>query len=69
MSNINDLTLDAVTIGFLTMGLIAIPLMAAIYRHINASRDAIAREGGYDMNSDEELARMGDRAPNFRYLM
>lgn len=61
--------LDAVTIGFLTIGLIAIPTMAAIYKRINASRDAVAREDGYDKYSGEELARMGDKAPNFRYLM
>jgi len=50
----------AVEIGFLVMGLIMVPVMVMTYQHINASRDLIAREGGCDKYSNEELARMGD---------
>ena len=67
-TNDNGLILDAVAIGFLIMGLIILPPTAMIYRRINVSRDALAREDGYKY-SDEELARMGDRSPDFRYIL
>jgi hypothetical protein len=68
MTNDNGLILDAVAIGFLIMGLIILPSTAMIYRRINASRDALARRDGYKY-SDEERARMGDRSPDFRYIL
>lgn len=59
---------DAVEIGFLCMGLITAPLTVLIYRRINASRDALERQGEYEKYSEDELSKLGDRAPNFRYV-
>lgn len=50
------------------MGLITAPLTVFIYRRINASRDALERQGEYEKYSEDELSKLGDRAPNFRYV-
>lgn len=57
---------------FVGIGLITVPIVVLIYMRINAKRDALAREGGEKgiaSYSNDELRRMGDRAPDFRYTL
>ena len=52
------------------MGLVVLPTLVIIYKRINARREAIMKEAGESGGSqytDEELRRMGDKAPNFCY--
>ena len=64
---------DIAEIGFLSMGLVLVSTTALIYARRNARRDAErheADEGGISVQySEEELKRMGDRAPGFRYTL
>ncbi|KAI0327048.1 MFS general substrate transporter [Cubamyces sp. BRFM 1775] len=59
--------------GMLSMGLIVVPITAVIYARMNARRDAAQHEVEENSPSapytDEELKRMGDRAPGFRYTL
>ncbi|KAI0649699.1 MFS general substrate transporter [Trametes meyenii] len=56
----------AVEIGFVCMGLTLLPIVVATFIRINAKRDARQR----DMEErDEELRRMGNQAPGFRYAI
>jgi len=52
------------------MGFIVLPILVTTYKRINARREVFMREteefGGLQY-TDEELRRMGDRAPDFRY--
>lgn len=52
------------------MGLVVLPILVFTYKRTNVRREAIMKEaeefGGLKYN-DEELRRMGDKAPNFRY--
>jgi hypothetical protein len=48
--------------------------MVITYKRINAQREAIMKEAGLGESgglqyTDEELRRMGDKAPNFRYII
>jgi MFS family permease len=54
-------------IGFVTLGLISVVVLRLNYARINRQRDRDASQGGE--LSDEEIARMGDRAPTFRYTL
>jgi len=61
---------DAIELGLVGMGLIVLPIMVITYKRINARREAImkqAGESGGPQHTDEELRRMGDKAPNFQY--
>lgn len=52
------------------MGLVVLPILVFAYKRINARREAIMKgvgESGGPQYTDEELRRMGDKAPNFRY--
>jgi hypothetical protein len=52
------------------MGLVVLPTLVLTYKRINGRREAImnnAGESGGLKYTDEELRRMGDKAPNFRY--
>jgi len=43
-----------------------------LYRRINAQRDremAEGKEGGINKYTPEELRELGDRAPDFRYIL
>ncbi|CCL99898.1 uncharacterized protein FIBRA_01923 [Fibroporia radiculosa] len=56
---------------FVGIGFISLPLTVLIYKRINASRDITQRElheRGVAY-ADDELRRMGDRAPDFRYTL
>ena len=61
---------DGVELGLIFMGLVVLPIMVITYKRINARREAImkgAGESGGLQYTDEELRRMGDKAPNFLY--
>ena len=62
---------DAIELGLVGLGLVVLPIMVISYKRINARRDAImkeaAGESGGPQHTDEELRRMGDKAPNFQY--
>jgi hypothetical protein len=61
---------DGVELGLVSIGLVMLPIMVFTYKRINSRREAImegAGESGRLQYSDEELRRMGDKAPNFRY--
>ena len=53
------------------MGLIVLPITVIAYKRINARREAIMKEvvgeSGGSRYTDEELRKMGDKAPNFQY--
>jgi hypothetical protein len=52
------------------MGLVVLPALVFTYKRVNARREAImkgAEEFGGSRYTDEELRRMGDKAPDFRY--
>ena len=56
---------------FVGIGLISVAIAVISYKRINARRDARAREnetGGHGYSADE-LRDMGDRAPEFRYIL
>ena len=62
--------MDGVELGLIGMGLVALPILVPTYKRINAQRDALmegAGKSGRRLYTDEELWRMGDKAPNFRY--
>lgn len=63
-------SVDGIELGLIGMGLVAVPTIVFTYNRINTQREAImreARERGLLQYTDEELRRMGDKAPNFRY--
>jgi hypothetical protein len=52
------------------MGLVVLPIITITYKRINARREGImkaAGESGGLQYTDEELRRMGDKSPDFRY--
>ena len=54
------------------MGFVALLILVLTYKRINAQRDLImknAGESGKLQYTDEELRRMGDKAPSFRYAI
>lgn len=54
----------------MVMGLVLLGAIVITYKRINARREAImnaAGEGGGSRYTSEELRRMGDKAPDFRY--
>ncbi|KAI0708311.1 MFS general substrate transporter [Earliella scabrosa] len=57
----------ALELMFVGIGFIVLPITVITYKRINARRDALVREGvSY---TPEQLRRMGDRAPDFRYTL
>lgn len=57
---------------FIGIGYIAIPTLILIYTRINAKRAEIVHqmeEKGEKQYTDQELREMGDRAPDFRYIL
>lgn len=65
--------LDAVELGFVGMGLTLLPIMVFTYMRANAQRDAAQRDmearGVKIEYSTEELRKMGNQAPDFRYTL
>ncbi|CCL99900.1 uncharacterized protein FIBRA_01925 [Fibroporia radiculosa] len=58
----------AIALMFIGIGFIFLPLTVIIYKHINTKRD-IAALNMRKRYTDDELRRMGDRAPDFRYTL
>jgi len=59
-----------IELGLLGMGIIVVLTLVVTYGRINARREAIMKEAGESgglQYTDEELRKMGDKAPNFRY--
>ncbi|OJT03637.1 High-affinity nicotinic acid transporter [Trametes pubescens] len=63
----------AVELGFVGMGLTLLPIMVFTYSRANAQRDAAQRDmevrGVKIEYSTEELRKMGNQAPDFRYTL
>ncbi|KAH9846708.1 MFS general substrate transporter [Lenzites betulinus] len=63
----------AVELGFVSMGLVLLPVMVLTYRRSNARRDARQRDrearGEKVEYTTEELRKMGNQAPDFRYTL
>ncbi|KAM5545341.1 hypothetical protein V8D89_000954, partial [Ganoderma adspersum] len=60
-----------VEIGFVSMGLLLMPVLLYLYTRANVRKEAKLRqldESG-EKYAPEELRRMGDRAPDFRYTL
>ena len=63
--------IDGIELMFVGIGFIALPATVIAYKRINARRDEsvkVANERGLKY-TPEELRRMGDRAPDFRYTL
>ena len=58
---------------FVSIGFIAVPIAIISYIHINRKRDKIQQEalekGEKNKYSNQQLREMGDRAPDFRYVL
>lgn len=55
---------------FVGIGYVCIPIAIITYKRINAQRDAAARVHGEKGGcTDKELRELGDRAPDFRYML
>ena len=56
---------------FVGMGFIVLPATVIAYKRINARREAAVKEANERgvKYTPEELRRMGDRAPDFRYTL
>ncbi|KZT08235.1 MFS general substrate transporter [Laetiporus sulphureus 93-53] len=61
----------ALELMFVGIGYTFLPIAVLAYRHINNKRDANQREMMKKgiVYSDEDMTRMGDRAPDFRYTL
>ena len=63
--------IDGIELMFVGIGFIALPIVVLAYIRINARRDAAVKEAeekGIKL-SPEQLRRLGDRAPDFRYTL
>ena len=62
---------DGIELMFVGIGFIVLPIVVLSYKRINARRDAIMKEANERGTkfTPEELRRLGDRAPDFRYTL
>ena len=62
---------DGLELLFIGIGLILTPAVAFTYMRINKRRDRRVREDEERQikYAPEELRRLGDRAPDFRYML
>ena len=62
---------DGAEMGFVGMGLILVPSVAFAYNRSNMKKEAKMREVEEtgEKYAPEELKRLGDRAPDFRYTL
>ncbi|KAI0365422.1 MFS general substrate transporter [Pilatotrama ljubarskyi] len=62
-----------VELGFVTMGLVLLPIMVTTYMRDNMGRNAVQRDmekrGLKIEHTPEELRKMGNQAPDFRYTL
>lgn len=69
----HPLLLDGFEIMFVGIGFVTVPLIAFLYKRINAQRDRMLRfeiEGGIKkIYTDHEIRELGDKAPEFRYTL
>ena len=70
-SSTSHVSIDAIELGIVGLGLILTPIAAFIYSRINARRDALLREEVEKgvRRAPEELRQLGDRAPDFKYML
>lgn len=58
---------------FVAIGMIVVPILVFLYKRINHARDEAQRqriERGEKLNlTVRELRELGDRAPDFRYML
>lgn len=57
----------AIELGFISMGIIVISTLCVSYYFINKKRDEEVREGKYAHLTIDELSKLGDKNPYFRY--
>jgi hypothetical protein len=64
-------TSDALELMFVGIGLICVPIAVVAYVNINNKRDKKMQEAleRGEKLSPEEIRRLGDRAPDFRYVL
>lgn len=63
---------DGIELGFIGIGFVCVPLTILAYMRINAKREAYLKdlvEKGQPMPSATELRALGDRAPDFKYVL
>ena len=59
------------SLALVGIGFVSLPITVLTYKRINARRDAAVKDSkdrGVEY-TPEELRRMGDRAPDFRYTL
>lgn len=56
----------ALELGFIGAGLIAVCILFFGYKKINAKREQIGDDHGLTV---QEMARLGDKSPRFRYVL
>ncbi len=63
--------IDGVEIGFVSMGLVLMPVLLYLYTRANARKELKFREleERGQKYTPNELKRLGDRAPDFRYTL
>lgn len=70
---LTSVALDGLELMFVGIGFITVPLAVVIYKRINFQRDTVAQlemEGGKKrIYTDQELRELGDKAPDFRYML
>ncbi|KAI0692597.1 MFS general substrate transporter [Cerioporus squamosus] len=61
----------ALELGFVALGIILVPITVLVYRRINTVREERQRGAGEKAvaYTAQELRRLGDRAPDFRYTL
>lgn len=57
----------AVELGFISLGLLAIATLCIVYSFVNKKRAQGIREGKYAHLTIDELSKLGDKNPYFRY--
>ena len=57
--------------GFIGMGLVLVPIVILAYTRANIQKEAQVREAEDrgEEYAPEQLKRLGDRAPDFRYTL
>lgn len=56
-------------IGFIALGLCSASTLEIVYKWLNKRRDAVPESEIRTRYTEQELLRMGDRSPLFRYTL
>ena len=66
-----SIAIDGLEIGFVSMGLVLMPVVLFLYTRANAWKEIELRklEERSETYTSNELRRMGDKAPDFRYTL